>query len=73
VEVNGVKLAADAAGSQRNLAKALGVTEQAVHNWVAKGWVPLRRSQEIEALYGVPRGLTINPRIKDLVSEFSNI
>ena len=73
MEINGVKAAAAAAGSQAKLARALGVTEQAIHNWVARGWVPLRRSQEIEALYGVPRGQTINPRIKDLVNELANI
>ena len=70
---NGVKQAAAAAGSQAKLARALGVTEQAIHNWIARGWVPLRRAQEIEALFGVPRGLTINPRIKDLVAEFADI
>lgn len=68
MEVNGVKMAADAAGSQRNLAKALGVTEQAVHNWISRGWVPLRRALEIETQFGVDRVLLINPRIKDLVN-----
>lgn len=70
---NGVKQAAYAAGSQAKLARALGVTEQAIHNWVTRGWVPLRRAQEIEALFGVPRGLTINPRIKNLLAEFADI
>lgn len=68
MEINGVKQAAQAAGSQAKLARALGVTEQAVHNWVARGWVPLRRALEIETQFGVDRVALINPRIKDLVN-----
>lgn len=63
----GVVDAISAAGSQQKLAEALGVTQQAVSIWVRRGWVPLRRAQEIEAQFGVQRSRLINPRIADLV------
>lgn len=63
----GIVDAVIAAGSQQALADALGVSQQAVSKWVLRGWVPLRRAQEIESLYGVLRGRLINPRIVDLV------
>ena len=65
--VNSVSKASDVAGSQRALALALGVSEQAVCVWVKQGWVPLRRAQQIEALYGMPRTDTMNPRVRELV------
>lgn len=65
---NSVMSAAQAAGSQAALARALDVTEQAICKWVKQGWVPLRRAQQIEELTGVPRGELINPRLLALVS-----
>ncbi len=67
VNPSGVAEAVKAAGSQEKLAEKLGVSQQAVSIWLRRGWVPLRRAQEIEALFGVPRGRLINPRIADLV------
>lgn len=64
---NGVRLAIRAAGTQQKLAALLGVSQQAVSAWLDRGWVPLRRAQEIEASLGVPRAKLINPRIADLV------
>ncbi len=64
---NGVSLAIRAAGTQQKLAALLGVSQQAVSAWLDRGWVPLRRAQEIEASLGVPRAKLINPRIADLV------
>lgn len=55
------------AGTQDALADKLGVSQQAVSIWLRRGWVPLRRAQEIEALLGVTRARLINPRIADLV------
>ena len=63
----GVENAITVAGSQVKLAQVLGVTQQAVSRWRLRGWVPLRRAQEIEAQLGVPRITLINPRIADLV------
>lgn len=53
--------------TQQALAKKLGVSQQVVSSWLRRGWVPLRRAQEIETLIGVPRARLINPRIADLV------
>lgn len=64
---NGVADAIKAAGSQEKLAEKLGVSQQAISVWLRRGWVPLRRAQEIEALFGVARHRVLNPRIADLV------
>ncbi|WP_443696452.1 transcriptional regulator [Pseudomonas sp.] len=47
---------------QSKLARALGVTPQAVSLWVSQGYVPVDRIVEIESLYGVPRYKLINPK-----------
>lgn len=67
---NAVASAAITVGNQAALARSLGVTEQAVCQWVRQGWVPVRRAQEIEALTGVPRGALINPRLLDLIAAY---
>lgn len=64
---SGMARAVAAAGSQLLLAKQLGVTQQFISLCLRRGWVPLRRAQEIEALYGIPRAQTMNPRVLDLV------
>lgn len=65
--LTGIADAVRRAGSQAILARHLGVTQQAVSMWLARGHVPLRRAVEIESQYGVPRARLINPRIADLV------
>lgn len=65
---NPVREACAKSGNQATLAADLGVTQQAMSMWVRRGWVPLRRAQEIEALTGVPRERLMNPRVRDLVS-----
>ncbi len=63
----GIADAVQQVGTQEALAEQLGVSQQAVSIWLRRGWVPLRRAQEIEALTGVGRARLINPRIADLV------
>lgn len=46
----------------KQMAKDLGVSFQAVQQWVKQGYVPLTRVTEIEALYGVPRHRLVNPK-----------
>lgn len=48
--------AIEAAGTQRNLAQTLGITDQAVSQWVKDGCVPLNRIKEVSRVTGVPVG-----------------
>lgn len=64
----GIDTAVELAGSQGKLAQQLGVSQQAVGKWVERGFTPLRRAQEIEAVYGVPRVALANPRTLELLS-----
>ena len=64
---SGIARAIEAAGSQQALAERLGVTQQVVSTWCRRGWVPVRRAQEIEATLGVPRSTLISQRLVDLV------
>lgn len=50
------------AGSLQNAADKLGVSYQAVQQWLKTGYVPLARIPEIESLYGVPRLALMNPK-----------
>lgn len=60
-----------AGGAQIDLARVLGVTQAAVSKWVTRGWVPLARAREIEALYGVPRTKVANPTMVDALTDAS--
>jgi DNA-binding transcriptional regulator YdaS (Cro superfamily) len=65
-EPNGIHDAVARAGTQAMLAASLGVTQQAVSNWLRQGWAPARRAHQIEKLYGV-RALSIaHPRFAAL-------
>lgn len=65
---SGIAQAVELAGSQRKLAKILGVTQQAVSLWVEQGWVPMRRIEKIEEKFSIPRSRLVNPLIIDFVS-----
>lgn len=58
--MTGILKAVQAAGSQRKLAADLKVSQQAVSQWVTRGYVPLDRALEIKQLYFV--------EVRDLVS-----
>ena len=62
-----------AAGGQRELATKLGVSQAAVSKWLMQGYVPLRRAVEIEAVYGVHRTRTANPRIVQALSSVESM
>lgn len=47
-----VERAVAAAGGQAALARAVGVTAQAVHQWVKKGRIPAQRVLAVEAAAG---------------------
>lgn len=59
---------AQAGGAQVHLAERLGVTQAAVSMWVQRGWVPLLRAREIEAIFGVPRTSVADPKVVDALS-----
>lgn len=60
--------AIEKAGGRVPLAKALGVTRQAVHGWHRQGWVPVSRAIEIEDKFGVGRMRLIKPELRAIVS-----
>ena len=63
----GIQRAVTLAGSQFQLAEVIGVTQQAISLWLARGWVPAERAREIEMVFGVPRLELINPKILDML------
>lgn len=66
-EKPGIQAAVDVLQSQQALANLLGVTQQAVGKWLARGYAPAHRVVEIEQGTGVPREELINPRLADLL------
>lgn len=73
LQSRGVDLAVQMAGSQAKLAAKVGVTQQAVMKWVKRGYVPLPRAREIEALLGVPRNSLVDPKVLDVLSDWESI
>lgn len=63
----GIRRAIFLAGSQEALAERLGISQQAVNKWLKQGYVPLRRSLELETLFGIPRRATIKRELRELV------
>lgn len=61
---NKVTEAATKAGGVPALARELGVTPQAVREWIKYGYVPPRRAQEIEVRYGIPRADLLSPKMR---------
>lgn len=50
----GIAKAIDGAEGIQKLAKALGVSAQAVHNWKLRGTIPAERAKDVAAATGVP-------------------
>lgn len=68
-DYSGILEAVVAAGSLSSLATSLGVSFQAVQQWVGQGYVPTSRIPEIESLYGVPRASLMNPKYADILAD----
>ena len=68
-EQTGIQRAVEAAGSQHRLAEILGVSQQAISQWVARGYAPASRVVEVEAQLGVPRADLIQPSLRDLIAD----
>ena len=65
--MNPIERAIGRAGSRAVFADALGVTVQAVCQWVRRGWVPTARALEIEKLYAVPRADMMKPALRAIM------
>jgi len=52
--MNAISLAIEKAGTQKALAKAVGVSTMAVSKWLASGKVPAERVLVVEKLTGIP-------------------
>lgn len=48
-----LKVAIDKAGSQQNLAAALGVHKSAVSQWIRRRRVPAKQAIKMQELYGI--------------------
>lgn len=67
-QLTGIREAVALAGSQKNLADELGVTKQAVQEWVVKGYVPNGRIEEIERRYGIEPSRLCDPKLLELLT-----
>ena len=68
----GLYKAVEKAGSVPKLADALGVSRQAVYDWLKRGWAPTARAIQIEALYGVDRGGLMDPHLQAVLTGTAN-
>jgi DNA-binding transcriptional regulator YdaS (Cro superfamily) len=58
-----LRRAVDFAGGATQLAHALGVSHQAVHKWLKRGWVSPSRALELSEMYGLPAAAMIRPEL----------
>lgn len=61
---NKVAEAVAKAGGPKAMAEELGVTSTAVLEWRRQGYMPPKRAQEVENLYGVPRQELVSPKLR---------
>lgn len=61
--MTGIDRAVEMADGAVPLAAKLGVTHQAVFQWIKRGWAPLQRAIQIEGIYGVPRRELLKPEL----------
>lgn len=64
----GIADACGLAGSQRALSQILDVSDAAISLWIAQGWVPVKRAEEIEIVFGISRERLIDPELLKAVT-----
>lgn len=62
-----------AAGGQTQLAAVLGVSQAAISKWLMRGWLPVGRARECEALFGVSRTSLADPALVDALLNSSEM
>jgi DNA-binding transcriptional regulator YdaS (Cro superfamily) len=63
----GIDKAVRSAGGAASLAAKLGVSHQAVYQWIQNGWVPSERALELERIYHIPRAELLSPKLAALM------
>jgi DNA-binding transcriptional regulator YdaS (Cro superfamily) len=61
--INGITEACMVAGSQAQLARDLGISQQSANKWARMGYVPLHHVPEVSRRYGVARERLIKPSL----------
>lgn len=61
--MTGIEKAVERADGAVPLAAKIGVSHQAVFQWIKRGWVPLSRAIQIEGTYGIPRRELLKPEL----------
>lgn len=64
---NAVTRAVDGAGGATAVGRALGVTYQAVCEWMKQGYMPAERAKQMELEFGVPRIDLMSPRVRSAI------
>lgn len=62
-----------AAGSKAELARILGVSRQAIHQWHRQGYVPIGRAKEIQKHFDIRVSEIINPRFLTAVKKQKDV
>jgi transposase-like protein len=66
--VAAINEAIERAGGIMALARAVGVTHQAIYDWRKRGAVPLPRAVVIAALFKIERDQLIDPKIANAIA-----
>ncbi len=64
-EPNGVQKTIAAAGTQRVVFEAFGVSQQALRQWINAGHFPLERAKEAHQRWGVPLRELVSPEVRE--------
>ena len=69
---SGLERVIDAAGGVQKLARAMGISTEAVYSWQRRGFAPTERLAELVQLYGVCPSSIINPKHASVLTLLNN-